>query len=116
MYPALQLEGIGGAILASFADLASDRHYVVRIKFPERPRQARARQRHLEAPAHPGRGRRLRVDRFRTACPPRWTSVTTLIGASYRPTIVWRTDDAVGFTRFDGKSGLPPERSRWTSP
>jgi hypothetical protein len=36
--------------------------------------------------------------------PAAMDKVTTLIGASYRPTIVWRTDDAVGFSRFDGKT------------
>ena len=35
MYPSLQLEGIGGAILASFADLNADKQYVIRIKYPD---------------------------------------------------------------------------------
>src|SRR5437667_418171 len=29
--------------------------------------------------------------------------VKTVIGASYRPTIVWNTDRGVGYTRFDGR-------------
>ena len=30
--------------------------------------------------------------------------VKTVIGASYRPTLVWSTANAVGFTRFDGRA------------
>jgi len=103
MNPALQLEGIGGALLASFADLGSDKQYVVRIIFPS----------DLGKPG-PGnvtwQRRRIPVvgvafsGRISDGVPGGIDRVTTMIGASYRPTLVWRTDSALGFTRFDGKT------------
>ena len=103
MYPSLQLEGIGGAILATFADLGSGKQYVIRVTFPNDlgkpgPDNATWKRRRIpvvfvtsDGPISDGVP--MGVDR-----------VTTLIGASYRPTIVWHSDAAVGFTRFDGKS------------
>ena len=103
MYPALQLEGIGGAILASFADLSANKHYVVRVTFPSSlgkpgPTNATWQRRRIPVVGVTSEGPipdtlPLVIDR-----------VTTIIGASYRPTISWRTDSAVGFSRFDGKT------------
>ncbi len=103
MYPALQPEGIGGALLASFADLGSDKQYVVRITFPS----------DLGKPGHDNvKWLRRRIPVVGVASegpvsdsvPAAIERVTTIIGASYRPTIVWRADTTVGFTRFDGKT------------
>ena len=106
MYPSLQIEGIGGAILASFADLNSDRHYVIRIKYPDDlgkpgPDNATWQRRRIpvvgvasEAP-------------IPSDVPVIVDSVKTVVGASYRPTLVWNTDRAVGYTRFDGKKWSP---------
>jgi len=102
MYPSLQLEGIGGAILASFADLGSDRHYVIRIKYPD----------NLGKPGPDNvtwQRRRIPVvgvasdEPIPSEVPVFIDGVKTVIGASYRPTIVWNTDRAVGYTRFDGR-------------
>jgi len=102
-YPSLQLEGIGGAILASFADIASDRHYVVRITYPD----------NLGKPGPDNvtwQRRRIPVvgvaseEPIPSDVPIFIESVKTVIGASYRPTIVWSTDRAVGYTRFDGRN------------
>jgi len=103
MYPALQLEGIGGALLASFTDLASDKHYVVRVTFPNDlgkpgPDNVTWKRRRIPVVGVTFNGP------ISDSVPPAMDKVTTLIGASYRPTIVWRTDDAVGFSRFDGKT------------
>ena len=102
MYPSLQLEGIGGAILASFADLGSDRHYVIRIKYPD----------NLGKPGADNvtwQRRRIPVvgvaseEPIPSDVPISIEGVKTVIGASYRPTIVWNTDRGVGYTRFDGR-------------
>ncbi len=102
MYPSLQIEGIGGAILASFADLSADRHYVIRITYPENlgkpgPDNATWLRRRIPvvgiASDEPMPG----------DVPVVFDSVKTVIGASYRPTLVWSAPGAVGYTRFDGR-------------
>jgi len=103
MYPALQLEGIGGALLASFADLSSNKHYVVRVTFPSDlgkpgPDNATWKRRRIPVVGVASDGP------ISDSVPFAMDKVTTLIGASYRPTIVWRAENAVGFSRFDGKT------------
>ena len=102
MYPSLQVEGIGGAILASFSDLGSDKHYVIRIKYPD----------NLGKPGIDNvtwQRRRIPVvgvasdEPIPSDVPISIEGVKTVIGASYRPTIVWNTDRGVGYTRFDGR-------------
>ena len=102
MFPSLQFEGIGGAILASFADLNADRHYVVRIRYPD----------NLGKPGPDNvtwQRRRIPVvgiaseETITAEVPASIDSVKTVVGASYRPTLVWNTDTAVGYTRFDGR-------------
>jgi hypothetical protein len=102
MYPSLQVEGIGGAILASFADLSADRHYVVRIRYPD----------NLGKPGPDNviwQRRRIPVvgvasdEPIPNEVPTVIESVKTVVGGSYRPTLVWTTDVAVGYTRFDGR-------------
>jgi hypothetical protein len=106
MYPSLQPEGIGGAILASFADLSADRHYVIRIQFPD----------NLGKPGPDNvtwQRRRIPVvgiasdEPIPADVPIVFESVKTVIGASYRPTLVWSTGGAVGYTRFDGRKWSP---------
>jgi hypothetical protein len=106
MYPSLQLEGIGGSILASFADLGSDRHYVIRIKYPDNlgkpgPDNVTWQRRRI-----PVVGVASEVP-IPSDVPVLIDGVKTVIGASYRPTIVWNTDSAVGYTRFDGRKWSP---------
>jgi hypothetical protein len=103
MYPSLQLEGIGGALLASFADLVSDKHYVVRVSFPSDlgkpgPGNVTWQRRRIPVVGVASEGP------ISDGVPGGVDRVTTMIGASYHPTIVWRTDSAVGFSRFDGKT------------
>jgi hypothetical protein len=105
-FPSLQLEGIGGAILASFADLSSDKQYVVRISFPDNlgkpgPNNVTWQRRRIpvvgiasDEPIAPD-------------VPVVIESVKTVIGSSYRPTLIWSTGDAVGYTRFDGQKWSP---------
>lgn len=103
MSPALQLEGIGGAILATFSDLGSGKQYVVRLTFPSdlgkpAPDNVTWQRRRIPVVGVAS------VGPISDSVPPGIDRVTTMIGAFYRPTITWRTDSAVGFTRFDGKT------------
>ncbi len=110
MYPALQLEGPGGAILGSFVDLNAKTHYVVRIDYPT----------NLGKPNDPKNPvwerRRIPVVGIAVAGPiafrrpvegssaPEKAAVGTIIGSSYNPTLYWQDGDAVRYVRFDGKA------------
>jgi hypothetical protein len=104
MYPALQLRGAGGGILASFSDLASSQQYVVQIDFPSS----------LGNPKDSGNAvwerRRIPVVGIAVRGPirrglPFTAQVCTLIGSSYNPILYWKDDvSAVHYTRFDGTS------------
>ena len=103
MYPALQLEGIGGAILASFAALDSNKHYVIRVTFPSNlgkpgPDNVTWQRRRIPVVGVASEGP------ISDSVPGGMDRVITIIGASYHPTLMWRTDGAVGFSRFDGKA------------
>jgi hypothetical protein len=104
IYPSLQLDGIEGALLASFADLGADKQYVVRITFPSDlgkpgPDNATWQRRRIPVVGVASEG-----PISDTVPPIGIDRVTTVIGTSYRPTIIWRADSAVGFSRFDGKT------------
>jgi hypothetical protein len=106
MYPSLQSEGIGGALLATFADLGSDKEYVVRITFPDNlgkpgPDNATWLRRRIPVVGVVSDGP------ISDDVPVFIASVRTIVGGSYRPTLVWNTDKAVGFTHFDGKAWSP---------
>lgn len=101
MYPALQLDGPGGAILASFADLNADRQFVLRITFPDdlgRPGPTNATWLRRRIPVVGVSSEGPIAD-----TPVMIYAVSTVVGASYKPTLLWRADNAVGYTRFDGK-------------
>jgi hypothetical protein len=103
MYPSLQTEGIGGAILASFADLGSNKQYVARITYPTNlgkpgPDNATWLRRRIPVVGVASEGS------IPDDVPVVVSGVRTVVGASYRPTLVWNTDTAVAYTHFDGKS------------
>jgi hypothetical protein len=106
MYPSLQLEGIGGAILASFADLNADKLYVIRIKYPD----------NLGKPGPDNvtwQRRRIPVvgvastEPITNDVPVLVDSMKTVVGASYRPALIWTAEGVVGYTRFDGRKWSP---------
>ncbi|MGH9364431.1 MAG: hypothetical protein ACRD1B_04080 [Thermoanaerobaculia bacterium] len=112
LYPALQLEGPGGAVLASFADLNAQKHFVIRIDFPT----------NLGNPNDPKnpiwQRRRIPVVGIAADGPigfqgpsetrPERAPVGTVIGSSYNPTLYWRDGDVVRYIRFDGKAWSDP--------
>ena len=106
MFPSLHLEGIGGGILASFADLGSDKQYVIRIKYPQdlgRPGPDNVTWQRRRIPVV-GVASETPIP---GEVPVLIESVKTVIGPSYRPTLVWNTRRAVGYTRFDGRKWSP---------
>lgn len=108
MYPALQSEGPGGAMLASFADLNARKHYVVRIDFPTNlgnpndPKNPVWERRRIPVVGIVASGP-IAFQRLDEAMPES-APVGTLIGSSYNPTLYWRDGDVVRYVRFDGKT------------
>ena len=103
MFPSLQSEGLGGAVLATFADLGREKQFVVKITFPDNL-------------GRPGSGnltwqrRRIPVVGVMLDAPlapfpeMNYLSVGTVIGAGYKPTQYWKDRDSVRYIRFDGRS------------
>lgn len=103
MSPSLQLDGVEGALLASFADVGADKQYVIRIGFPTNlgkpgPDNVTWQRRRIPVMGVASEGP------ISDSVPAAIDRVSTVIGASYHPTLVWRTDGAVGFSRYDGKA------------
>jgi hypothetical protein len=101
-YPSLQLEGPGGGILASFADLQDNTQFVLHIGFPTdlgTPGSANPKwlRRHTPIVGIVGKGP------LATTGPGDGVEIATYIGASYNPTFVWSDEKAVRFIRFDGR-------------
>jgi hypothetical protein len=106
-YPALRFEGPGGAVLASFTDLASHQHVVVRVAFPTdlgkpdvgNPTYLRRREPIVGIAWHGP------ISNF--APTPYGIKVDTFVGPTYNPTLVWQDDGSLLFTRFAGTAWSP---------
>ena len=102
MFPILQTEGVGGAILANFADLGRQKEFVVKITFPEnlgRPGQGNLtwQRRRIPVVGVIGAGPISQVPETQDI------ALESVIGAGYKPTHFWRDRDVVKYTRFDGR-------------
>ena len=102
MFPALQSEGLGGAVLATFSDLGRQKQFVVKITFPD----------NLGRPGSDNltwQRRRIPVVGIMLDSPlsplPEMNdlSIGTIIGAGYKPTLYWQDRDTVRYIRFDGR-------------
>jgi hypothetical protein len=108
VYPALQLEGPGGAFLASFADLHVRKHYVVRIDFPTNlgnpkdPKNPIFERRRIPVVGIVSSGR-LAFDGPGMLMAENAT-IGTIIGSSYNPTLYWQDGSTMRYLRFDGKA------------
>jgi hypothetical protein len=103
LYPSLQLEGPGGGILASFADLNAGKHYVVRISFPTDlgkpgPTNLTWLRRRIPVVGLISQG-----PLPRTVPRDAGVEMATYIGPGYNSTLVWHDETAVRYVRFDGK-------------
>lgn len=117
LFPALQTDGLSGALLASFADLHDQRHKVIRIAFPEdqgKPSEAgnvNWKRRHIPIVGVSANGPISRmtpiVAAYAGGAP---ITVGTSIGAGYRPTLYWLDGGALKFSRL-GDADWEPVRS-----
>jgi hypothetical protein len=108
MYPALQSEGPGGSMLASFADLHARKHYVVRIDFPTNlgnPSDSKNpifERRHIPVVGIVASG--PLAFEVPSQLAPENAPVGTIIGSSYNPTLYWQNGSTIRYRRFDGKA------------
>lgn len=110
MHPALQLEGPGGGILASFADLSQAKHFVVRFSFPTDMGQTSPGSMTWMRRRIPVVGVAVKGEIALSAPIGGYKSFSTIVGSSYKPTLVWDEDDAVKYIRLDGATG------KWSAP
>jgi hypothetical protein len=108
-FPAIRVDGSNGELAASFADLDSGKQRVVRITFPD----------HLGDPSASNnitwQRRRIPVVGVAFEGPiagggtvPRELAITTIIGPTYRPTLVWSDGRSIGYARTDGTAWSAP--------
>jgi len=102
-FPSLQAEGPGGAILASFAALNSDKQYVVRLTYPTDLGKPSADnitwlRRRIPVVGIASSGPMAVMPSFDAAS----ISVGTVIGSSYKPTLYWGDGVSLHYVRFDG--------------
>lgn len=104
-FPSLQSEGPSGAILASFAALNSDKHYVVRLSYPTdlgkpAPDNITWLRRRIPVVGIASTGPIAAMPSFDAAS----VSVHTVVGSSYKPTLYWLDPAGLHYIRFDGAS------------
>jgi hypothetical protein len=102
-FPSLQAEGPDGAILASFADLASGKDYVVRLTYPADVGLPSADnktwlRRRIPVVGIASSGPIAAISAFSADS----ITVHTVIGSSYKPTLYWTDGIALHYVRFDG--------------
>jgi hypothetical protein len=110
MHPSLQLEGPGGAVLASFADLSQQKFFVARLGFSTDLGHATPGTKGFTRRRIPVFGVALHGDIALSAPLTGYKSIFTIVGSTYKPTIVWDDDTAVRYMRLDGATG------KWSSP
>ncbi|HEV8231694.1 MAG TPA: hypothetical protein VGQ75_05060, partial [Thermoanaerobaculia bacterium] len=102
LFPSLHTDGPSGAILASFADLHSQKNVVVRITFPTdlgTPDSSNITwmRRHIPIVGVVGEAP------IATTAPVQISAMGTTIGTGYRPTFYWRDGNRLLYTHFDGR-------------
>ena len=113
LYPALQVDGLSGSLLASFADLSDKKHKVVRVDFPgDRGKPSEIgnlkwQRRHGPIVSIETSGPAARTAPVLVHQTDPSAGVVTTIGAGYRPTLSWRDGDSLKFTRLEGENWAP---------
>jgi hypothetical protein len=103
-FPTLQSEGPGGGVLASFAAISSLKHYVVRINYPTELGKPAADnmtwlRRRIPVVGIASQGPMAAMPTFEAAS---MTTVKTIVGPSYKPTMYWREEALLRYIRYDG--------------
>ena len=117
LYPAVQADGLSGAVLASFADLNAQKERVLRLQFPNNwgkpsdtdPNSANSvnwKRRHIPIVGVASEGP---VARIAPEAAETRDGVRTIIGRGYAPTLSWGTaaNSAVSYTRWNGTDWDP---------
>jgi hypothetical protein len=110
MHPSLQSEGPGGALLASFADLSQQKHFIVRLAFPTDLGHATPGTKSFTRRRIPVVGVALSGDIAFSAPLTGYKSFMTIVGSTYKPTFVWDDETSVKYMRLDGATG------KWSAP
>jgi len=105
LYPSLQPDGLDGAVLVSYADLHANVERVLRISFPDDqgrptdPGSLKWQRRHIPIVGVRGDGPiPLKFPDMKD----KNLEIGTTIGAGYRPTLYWRADNSLKYTRLEG--------------
>ena len=117
MYPAVQADGLSGAVLASFADLNAQKQRVLRLQFPnnwgkpsdpdpDSPSSVNWKRRHIPIV---GVANESPVPRMAPEAVDTHDGVRTTIGRGYAPTLSWGNAGAtsVNYTRWNGADWDP---------
>ncbi len=113
LFPSLQADGLGGAVLASFTDLHAQKHKVVRIIYPANqgkpsdPASTDWKRRHIPILGVASEGPIPMKVKKVTGAGGEDGAVSTTVGSGYRPTMHWREGNALQFTRLEGSDWAP---------
>jgi hypothetical protein len=113
LFPALQADGLGGGLVAAFADLHDQLEKIVKISFPEdqgKPSDAASanwKRRHIPIVGVAGEGGLAGMTPSYALNGWGDLTVGTSIGAGYRPTIYWHDGTMLVYTHFDGTTWAP---------
>jgi len=113
LFPALQTDGLGGALVAVFADLHDQLEKVVRISFAEdqgKPSDTTSvqwKRRHIPIVGVEASGPIARMTPMLALNAPPDTAVGTSVGAGYRPTHYWLEGGALKYTQLLGADWSP---------
>ncbi len=105
LYPSLQLEGPGGAVLASFVDLSQSQHFVARLAFPTDMGQTAPGTETWLRRRIPVVGVAMHGEIPIVLGVMDAKAVQTVVGSSYQPTLFWNDTTAVRYIRLDGTTG-----------
>ncbi len=115
LFPALQPDGLSGAVLASFADLNAQKERVLRVQFPNNwgkptdpdPNSTNTvnwKRRHIPIVGVSSEGP---VPRMVPEAADTRSGVRTTIGRGYAPTLSWGDATSVKYTRYNGADWDP---------
>jgi hypothetical protein len=113
LFPALQADGLGGGLVAVFADLHDQLEKVVKISFPEdqgKPSDSTSvnwKRRHIPIVGVVADGPLARMTPVLSLSAWGDLAVGTSVGSGYRPTHYWRDGSSLDYTRLDGADWAP---------
>jgi hypothetical protein len=113
LFPTLQADGLGGGLVAAFADLHDQLEKIVQISFPQdqgKPSDSANvswKRRHIPIVGVAGEGGLAGMTPAYALNGWGDLTVGTSIGAGYRPTMYWHDGASLVYTHYDGTSWAP---------